>query len=143
MGLKIYKSATPTSAFSTDGSFTNPISHAFDGITGQVIEKRYFVRNDDVAKNYTSIQLVLIDGGDNIVNGSGATAGFFWKLHEGDTQPLEEQWSQRGKGNTISLSDISDTNTYVPFWVRIEVPAGASIQSFQSVQPRITAVESL
>jgi hypothetical protein len=140
MALKIYEDADPGAAFSDDDTFSNPIAHAFDGTTGGVVERRFYVRNDDIGKTYTGVTVQPIDGGDNLVDGSN---GFSWKLAVGDTQPLEAQWDLVTAGDSISLSDITDTTTYVPFWVRIEVPQGAEIQSFQTVNLRTQATESI
>jgi len=148
MSLKIYSNVDPSSAFSINGTFSNPIWHSFDGINGEVIEKRYFVRNDDVAKWYSSITVQPIDGGDNIVDGSGPTVNYNWKLIAGDQRPLEEQWALKSAGNSIDLSNIGesgtgDTTTYLPFWVRISIPAGASISSYQGVTLKISTEENL
>jgi hypothetical protein len=145
MTLKIYENANPNTSFSISEEFSNPISHAFDGVNGGVIEKCYYVRNDNALNWYTNIKVQPIDGGDNIVDGSN---GFSWKLYAGNQQPLEEQWSLVSAGNQITLSDIGsasngDISTYLPFWVRIEVPAGSSVQSFQSVKLRINTTEGL
>jgi hypothetical protein len=77
--------------------------------------------------------LSLIDG----------TAGFSWKLRAGNNRPLEAEWDTILDGNTINFSDINDSNTYLPFWVRIEVPRATPVQSFDQVTLRIAATETL
>ena len=147
MALKIYESANPATAFSSDGEFSNPISVAVDGIVGATILRRYFVRNDSALHYYTDIQVTsVVNSGLDIV--SGATAGFAWKLIAGDSQPLEDQWGIIAPGNTMELADIgelgdADTTTYLPFWLRIEVPRGVDVQSFENVSLEITATEAL
>ena len=49
MSLKVYESVDPGTAFSVEGSFSNPLSHSFNGTTGEVIEQRYYIRNDNAA----------------------------------------------------------------------------------------------
>jgi hypothetical protein len=140
MALGIYAEADPGSAFSSEGTFDNPITTAFDGTSGGVVERRYYVRNDAPTLQYSDIAVSPVDGGDNLVDGS---AGYSWKLIVGDQRPLEEQWSLKTAGEEIDLSDITDTTTYLPFWVRIEVPRGAPVESFQSVSLQIEATESI
>lgn len=146
MGLLIYSDANPSTAFSSESTFTNPLLAAFNGVTGNTKSVRYYVRNDESDKSYSSISLqpVLLEG-TNIING---TDGFGWKLYAGDTQPLEEQWSLVSYANSIVIPDIgsailADVNTYEPFWLRISVPAGASIQSYSDVKLRISYTETL
>src|SRR5688500_171332 len=100
MGLKIYDEASPSSSFSTDGEFTNPITFAVDGVIGATILRRFYVRNDDAANYYTDIQVTpVVNGGVDIV--TGATGGYRWKLIAGDTQPLDDEWETVAAGNTI------------------------------------------
>jgi hypothetical protein len=145
MGLLIYEAAEPASAFSVGNDYTTPIAHTFDGVQGAVILRRYFVRNDDPAFSYSNIKVQPIHiEGDNIIDG---TDGFLWKLVPGDQEPLEEQWGLVSPGNDIDIPDIgtgisSDTSTYEPFWLRIEVPRGASVKSHEGIKLRITATES-
>lgn len=137
--LGIYSSADSGSEFSNDGSFDTPFSVSIDGVTGGALERRLYVRNDDAGKSYSSIQVLAVDGGDDLVDGS---TGYSWKLIAGDQRPTAVQWGAVTAGNTISLSNITDTTTYLPFWVRIEVPRRAPIASFQSVSLRVTFNES-
>jgi hypothetical protein len=140
MSLKIYDWPDPSTAFSEDGSLTNPLAMTFDGAEGGVVQRRCYVRNDDVLKTYSGIELTPVDSGDDIVDGS---TGFSWKLREGDQQPLDAQWDLVTPGNTLEFSsDISDTNTYLPFWIRVEVPRGASVDSFQGVTLDLVADEA-
>lgn len=146
MALKIYSSPTPSAAFSIDGSFDNPLLLAFDGVTGGIINKRYYVRNDDNTLWYSSIVIQPIyTSGDNIAEGAN---GFAWKLIAGDDQPLEEQWSLLAPGNSISIPNIGspsggDISTYEPFWLRIIVPRGAPIKSHQGIVLNISGTATL
>ncbi len=146
MALSIYESAVPTTVFSEDGTLTNPISITIDGLRGGVILRRYYVRNDDNTKYYTSITLQpIVNSGLNIVNGS--INGFSWKLIEGDTQPLDDQWAITTSGNQISLTNIGtagngDTTTYLPFWLRVDVPRNVDVQSFSNVSLEINSISN-
>lgn len=145
--IDIYERPDPATAFTVSGDFGNPFSSAFDGITGETIEKKLYLRNDDSLYHYENISIQPIDSGDNIVDGSGATAGYSWKMYAGDQQPLEEQWQLTDAGNQITLSDIGapgtpDTSTYLPFWVRIQVPRGAPVNSYSGVALRISFDQS-
>ena len=138
MALKIYESANPDSALSINGTFLKPLFLTFDGINGGVLEKRLQVRNDDIGKTYSNITIQPIDGGDDLVNGN---TGYSWQVSSGNQKPLTEQWDLQTLGNIIELSDINDTITYLPFWIRIVVPAGVSTASFRSIALRIVATE--
>ncbi len=146
MGLLIYESANPSAAFSATGLFTNPLVKVFDGVTGSIVDRRYFVRNDDSARSYSNstLQPTLVTG-NNIFDG---TSGFEWKLIVGDKQPLEEQWGLVTPGNSIIIPDIgtallSDTVTFEPFWLRMIVPRGAAIKSYSGITLNIAGTEIL
>lgn len=141
MGLKIYTKADPNSALSTGGVFTNPLALTFDGVNGGVIEKRVYLRNDVDGNSYADIVVTPDHGtGQDIISGAD---GYSWKLHAGDQRPLEEQWSMVVAGEGIELPDISDTTTYLPFWIRIEIPTGAPVESFQTAFLSIVAEETV
>lgn len=145
MALKICERPTPDSEFSNEGAFTNPLSHSFNGITGEIIEQRYYLRNDDVTHWYSEITIQAVDHGDVIVDG---TDGYSWKLIAGDERPLEEQWEMAVAGASIEMDDIGtasagDESTYLPFWLRIEVPRGAPVESFQGVTLDVSCKENL
>jgi hypothetical protein len=135
--LRIYNTASPGASYSTDGEMSNPLRHGFDGRTGGVVEQLLYVRNDDPFVTYSGIQVTAVDTGSdkNVVDG---TDGYAWKLKAGSTQPIEEEWNSINEGNTILLSgQITDTSTYLPFWLRIEIPAGAPVESIDDVQLQI------
>jgi len=145
--LDIYESATPTSAFSLAGSFSNPFSVTADGVEGEAVETKVYLRNDSALYYYTGISVQPVDTGDDIVDGSGATLGYEWKLYAGDQQPTAEQWDLVAAGNSISLSNLGsagtpDTSTYLPFWVRVKVPRWAPVRSYSGVQLRITYTQT-
>lgn len=141
MGLKIYDTPAPTNGFSVDAAMTNPLRLAFDGRLGEIISRRLFLRNDDNTYQYSLITVQPVDtGGDSIIDGSD---GYSWKLKVGTTEPLDEEWATITAGSSISFTDISDITTYLPFWIRIEVPRGAPINLHDDVILRINATEVL
>lgn len=104
------------------------VSTAHDCELGEVQETQLFVRNDHEDYYYTNISVSsegLISPDDTL----GIESGWGVKLSAGSTQPTEAQWENIDYGNEISLANIgsasaSNTTTYLPFWVRIECPAG-------------------
>lgn len=147
MSLHIYPNELPDSSFSQAGNFDNALSIAFDGIVGGVLEKRLYVRNNNNGFYYTGIQVqpVILSGTDIV---TGATAGFEWKLNAGDAQPLQVEWDLISAGALINLSDLGsagtpDIATFLPFWLRIEIPANSVIQVFENASLRITATQNV
>jgi len=151
MGLKIYPDATPDSPYSQDGDMTEPLRQAFDGRRGQTVEQRCYLRNDDALYLYSGIQIQPIDQtGKDIV---GGTDGFSWKLNAGNDQPIDDEWEVITAGRAISMSNLgtwtpahlraADTSTYLPFWLRIEIPRGAKVASYNDVILRVVAAEEL
>jgi len=146
MSLNFYETPDSVSVLSDDASFSNAFSVTVDGITGGVVHRRIYVRNDDPTKFYTDIEVtpVVLSGTDIV---TGATKGYVWKLIVDDTQPAEEEWGLTSAGNTIALTDIGesgngDTTTFLPLWIRIEVPRSSPVTSYQNIGLRIQADEN-
>lgn len=143
MSLHLYSSPDETAKFDSIG----PFMLTFDGRIGGQIDRLVYVRNDDILRYYTNIQVVPVDSsGDNIVDGTAT--GFFWKLMVKDIAPTNTEWALVSPGNTISLSSLGDTAagdivTYLPFWVRVAIPRSQRIQTITDVTLRITATESV
>ncbi len=137
MPIAIYTSADPHTAISQDGTFTNPFAVAIDGKNGGVIQQRLYIRNDDPDLSYSGINLLLVDTiGESAIDGSDRKT---WKLYEGDTQPTDNQWATVSGANFITFSGIgnslvSDTSTYLPFWVRVEVGRNSDVETIKDVQ---------
>jgi len=147
MALNIYEFADDSTAFSDDRSFVNALSLTADGIIGTALHRRYYVRNGDATRYYTNIrvQAVVLEG-DDIV--TGAILGFKWKLVAGNDEPLEKIWELTDGGNEMNLSDLGesgsgDITTFLPFWLRIEIPRSSQVKSYQNIGLRITADENL
>jgi len=146
MALGIYELADSTTRFSQNGALTNALSLTFDGVAGGTLIRRYFVRNDDAVFFYTSISMVpVVKSGADIISGLNS---FSWKLIAGDAQPLDSQWGLISPANTITLANIGssgspDISTYLPFWLRVTVPSGISVQVLEGTRLEITATENL
>lgn len=142
MGLKIYAEADPSTSYSTEGDFTNPIAQTFDGTTGTIVYRKFYLRNDNLSRWYEDITLQP-DASGSWLNG---TNGFSWKLIAGDPEPLEAQWELLIPANEVSLGDIGsagngDASTYLPFWIRMEVPQGAPVALNDDMTLVISATE--
>jgi hypothetical protein len=139
MALKIYPDEGISDSYSQDGAMTNSFRQAFDGRTGQTRETKLYIRNDNASNTYTGITITPVSlSGRNIVDG---TDGYSWKLSAGDTQPTFDGWRAVTEGSAISMGAIDDTTTYLPFWVRIEVPRGAPVETIEGVVLRVAASE--
>lgn len=150
MALDIYREvSTGTYAvYGQDGVGDGllPIITTHDGVIGETVEIKLFVRNDSTAEYYESIIVTPVsktspDETDGVSNGHGV------KLSLGTTQPTEGQWSAIDYGEAITLSDIgvvgtADTSTYLPFWYRVEVPAGAPADNKENLVLRLSYVAS-
>ena len=142
MSLRIYDSNNSESAYSVSGNNTNPYYIAANGTYGEIVEERKYLRNNEVGKVYSGVQLQYLDvgGGLDMVDG---TNGISMKLNEGDTQPTESQWDYISPGNTISFPIVSGISSYLPFWSRVEVPSSAPVQLIDDVILKITGTEIL
>jgi hypothetical protein len=119
-----------------------PIITTHDGILGEVVERKLYVRNDDPDEWYSNITIVPISNvSPNEVD--GISTGHGVKLFEGDIQPTEAEWEATDYANTLSLSELGeagsgDTSTYLPFWYRVEVPAGTPISNRETSVLRLS-----
>jgi len=136
--LHVYSDPVHGSPFSDDGSLSYPFSISTEAQEANVIIRKLFLRNDNSAHSYSGVSIQPVDGGDNIVDGNG----YGWKLQSGDPEPSDGSWALISNGNSIPMSNISDTTTYLPFWVRVEVPEGESVKSFHKVTLEVTFTES-
>jgi len=146
MALKIYNQPSPDFALSEGGLRLNPLLVTFDGRVGGARAKKLYVRNNHLERYYTSITVSLGDTGDtSIIDG---TNDYSWKLYAGDGNPPFEYWDRLDPANTISLDNIGtidkgDISTYLPFWVRIEVPSNRMVNNTIQVSLTINAQENL
>lgn len=133
MGLGIYSEISPSNyrAHSTSGAQTEPVVSIHDGKRGTVIEKKLFVRATD-AHTYSNIQVeaksltVDADIGSGVNPGS---TGWGVKLIAKDNPPTVAEWSLVDYGDPVDIANVTDNNTYRPFWFRVESPAAESIRN--------------
>jgi len=143
--LKIYDKAGSLTEYSSDG--TNPFTITLDASRGGILSKQLFIRNDDIEVYYEDIVISITDTGS--ISKTDGTNGWSWKLYEGNHHPPLETWYDIAHGNSISLSsDIGssikgDISTYLPFWVRIEIPSNQDIQVVDDIYLTISATEKL
>lgn len=146
MSIGIYTDANPATLISKSATFTNPLLVALDGRLGGITQKKLYLRNDDNTLWYSTNTVTPADLIDpTIVNG---TNGISWKLRAGGTQPTDEEWAAITAGNTISLANLgsgagSDTSTYLPFWVRVQIPRNTSAKTILDVTLTINTNENV
>ncbi len=151
MGLKIYRevSAGVYAAYRVYGETSDslPIVTTHDGVLGGVVETKLFLRNDSALEYFTdiTIQAICLTSPDET---DGVSTGHGTKLSAGDTQPTEAVWEDIDYGNILSLDDIGapgagDTSTYLPFWYRVECPAGAPADNRENITLRVFYTSNL
>lgn len=135
--LDVYESVDPGSAFSVNGAWTDPFKVSADGFHGQVQFYKMYVRNDDLAKWYDTLEISVQQtlGG---IDWIGGTDEHSWKFVEGDAEPSEAEWELVSPANTIVLTDIGsagggDISTYLPFWVRVEIDDRTAVRSITDI----------
>jgi len=124
------------------GDESLPIISTHDGVLGESVELRLFLRNDDPNRYYSStyVEPVALSTPSDVI---GIATGHGFKLKATTHQPTEGTWESTNYGNTISLGNIGevgsgDTSTYLPFWCRIECPAGAPADNIENVVLRVS-----
>jgi hypothetical protein len=146
MGLDIYREVS-TGVYAKhkqdsidDGSL--PITTTHDGVLGETVILKLFVRGDINTEWYEDISLIPI----SIVTPNevdGTSTGYGVKLIAGDTEPTEAEWDATDYASSISLANIGtaiagDTNTYLPFWCRQECPAGVPADNRENTSLRLS-----
>ena len=136
----------------------NPISTPHNGIDGQTVVTRLFLRNDDETKYYTGLSIFPIPEDDA---GPDNVTGWTFKLLSGDTAPSNTDWSARISGAVInSVPDYTDPGgpvryfipeigsstasdlSYLPIWYQVSVPAGTGIQISTAIKLNISFTEN-
>lgn len=134
-------------AISEDGLHTNPIKSSHDGTNGEIVEKKYYLKNTDNNFYYTDITLTSIPSrkvkvGD--INYPEAFVGF--KILNQDTQPTENEWLSIKSGNEVILADIGNASegdiSYKPLWIQIQIPTGTRVQTIRDISISIQAKEN-
>lgn len=126
----------------------SPFTVTFDGRIGGAQDRLIYVHNDDPTLWYSGITVAVRDvEGVDITDDS--VAGWSWRLMSKDIVPTEEEWELVTHGASLSLSSnlgsavIGDIITFLPVWVRVQIPRGQAISVIKDVTLRITATENL
>jgi hypothetical protein len=145
MAIYLYTEPGGTVPLSTDG--TNPFTITFDGLRGGSISKKLYVRNSETDRYYSDITVSINDTG--VPSRSDGTDEFRWRLYEGEHHPPIETWETIVPGTAITLSNNigtyikGDISTYLPFWVRVEIPPDRRVQVIDQIYLRLAATEYL
>lgn len=117
------------------------ITTTHDAVLGDTVITKLFIRSDTSLEWYgdVSVECVSVVSPSEV---NGTSTGHGMKLIAGSTQPTEGDWDSTDYGNSIDLSDIGDTdggdsNTYLPFWVRVECPPGAKADNRENTLLRL------
>jgi hypothetical protein len=128
----VYSEYSPYSKYNTSAIESN-----YDGELGGSTEQKLFVRADDEVLRYRNIKVRAesLAQPDDVI---GTSTGWGVKLKYGPVQPTEQQWEQIDYGNEIGIPQIgsigsADSDNYVPFWMRIDCPAGAPPQVKENI----------
>lgn len=121
-----------------------PIITTHDGVLGEVVETKLYIRNNNPSEYYTDITVVPVclsspDEVDGITTGHGVKLRLETVVGE---QPTEAEWEATDYGNTVILDDLGapgtgDTSTYSVVWLRVECPAGTSADNKENIVIRI------
>ena len=145
MSLNLYSKPDETGAFSE----LSPFTVTFDGRTGGAIDRKVYLRNDHSRRWYSNIELEAVDTADTRLSMvTDGVPGFFWKLGQGDRPLFTEEWEQIGQGNSIAISghlgsaSFSDITTYLPIWIRVQIPPDIGIATIKEIVIRVTGKEN-
>lgn len=150
MALLIYEFDEDNSEFldiSKNGLQTRPIQTAHNGTDGQVIEKKLFLRNEDVNSYYTNTKLVSIPSRKVRVGDINFPEAFInYKIIIKDEQPTESEWLAVESGNEVNFQGIGDTNasdtSFKPFWIQVGISPGTRVQTINDVSIHLDAEEN-
>ena len=153
MALSIYRevSSGTYAVYGQDGVEDGflPIVTTHDGVLGEVVEVKLFVRNDDPTEYYQGVTVTPVskttpDETIGTANGHGVKLYRRGSLSTSlQPQPTEAEWGAVDYGEAISLPDIGafgsgDTSSYLAFWYRVEVPAGAPANNKENIVLRLS-----
>lgn len=140
--LKIYSHDEGNSEFiphSKNGLFTAPIKTSLNGSQGESEEKKLYIRNSDSNTYFTAVDITGAPAARvRVGDPAYPEANIGVKLLLKDTEPSENEWLAVEAGNTITIDEVGDINTadtsYIPFWVKIELPPGTPVQNIADVK---------
>ena len=125
----------------------NPLISAHDTLYGEVKVYPLFLRNDSALHYYQDISIIIAIGeGEPLEEGSVSSTGILYQLIQQEQEPTLLQWSQAPFTTVTSLDDIGDsessnTTSYIPFWLRVYMPARDSYEIIQEASLRITCIK--
>jgi len=124
-----------------------PITTTYDGTLGETTETLLYVKNDNELFYYTDISVTPIAKRDPDDVSFEAT-GHGVKVRVGETRPTEAEWDTVDYGAAITLDDLgasgeADVNSALPFWCRVECPAGATADNRENVVLRLSFTEDV
>jgi hypothetical protein len=95
--------------------------------------RKLYVRNDDVTKWASNINLQATSTGLDVVSG---TNGFGFKFFLGDIEPTDRVWQNIGYNAPVSITNIGTTlsadTSFYPFWMRVEVSPIADVSLYEA-----------
>ena len=148
MGLQIYNESVDNSIVGERRDhLVYPLSLVFPGRIGGFIEKRLWLRNDDIRLRFTNITIQPVDS-DSVSHIDG-TGGYSVLLFEGDDRPVDDAWDLVVSGALINMPNIgidTDTekhgqiNNWFPFWIKCIVPWQAELANITTVSLALDAV---
>lgn len=147
MALFIYEFDEDNSEFiqiSKNGLQTRPVQTTHNGTDGQVVEKKLFLRNDDILFYYTTVSLAPIPARKVRVGDINFPEAFLnYKIIVQDEQPTDSEWLAQESGNTGTFIDIGETGagdtSYKPFWVQVGISPGTRVQTISDVSIHLDA----
>jgi len=150
MSLRIYDYDEKNDLYkeiSRNGMQTNPIKTSNDGVNGETVEKKLYLRNTDTNLYYTNIQVKATPSEKVRVGDISYPEAFIgFKIVQSDTQPARNEWLSVESGNTAQFSSIGTSeegdNSYYPFWVQVTIPTGTREQTITDVSISVEAEEN-
>jgi hypothetical protein len=129
---------------SQDGLQSRPIQTTHDGTNGEVVEEKYYLRNDNENFYFNNIFLQATPASKVRVadiNYPEAYIGF--KIIFKETQPTKSEWAAVQSGDIAFLANIGNTDqadtSYKPFWIQVAVPPGTRIGALRDVSIELKA----
>ena len=109
-----------------------PLRSNHNGKPGGPDEKIIYIRNDDPSKFYSNL-IVSYENESAEDYGIDGSTGWSVKFLYGSRKPSEKEWDSVSAGQSISLPDIgssevADTTTYHPIWIRVYCPGDSAVQ---------------
>lgn len=150
MALDLYTYDDENSEFvkhSKNGLFTNPAQTTHDGTNGEVSEKKFYLRNDDVNFYYTNLILQALPLEKTAVEDINYPEAFVtFKIIVQNEQPTENQWKAVVSGDEVAFGDIGEAGTgdvsYKPLWVQVGIPAGTRVQNISDIRINVIGEEN-